>query len=110
MRDPTPSAVFSSRFQLSSPFIKLVGRGINLEAKDVLYNYTNATSMTRSQTGWAFKTVKEFHVITLQTFIDVFSPPKFAVMDLNYGTANYIPPSLIVLNSKFILQSDIFPI
>jgi hypothetical protein len=57
--------MFSSRFQFSAPFIELVERGINLEAKDVLYNYINVTSMTRSQIGQAFKVEKEFHVITL---------------------------------------------
>jgi hypothetical protein len=48
VRDPTPSTMLSSRFQFSTPFAKLVGRGINLKAKDVLYNYTDADSMTKS--------------------------------------------------------------
>jgi hypothetical protein len=46
MNDPTPCAVFSSRFQFSAPFAEFIKRGINLEAEDVLYNYTDATSMT----------------------------------------------------------------
>jgi hypothetical protein len=65
VKDPTPSAMFSSRFWLFGPSVKLVERGINLEHEDVIYNSTNATSMTRSQTGRAFRVVKAFHVITL---------------------------------------------
>jgi hypothetical protein len=48
MRDPTPGAMFSSRFQFSSIFVELVEKGINLEAENVPYNYTNATSMRKS--------------------------------------------------------------
>ncbi len=48
MRDPALDAMVSSRFQFSAPSAKLVERGINPEAKDVMYNYTNVTSMTRS--------------------------------------------------------------
>jgi len=55
----------------------LVERGIYFEAEDVLFNYTDATSMTRPDIGWAFRVKKEFHVITLQALIHVFSPPNF---------------------------------
>jgi hypothetical protein len=55
----------------------LVKRGIYFEAEDVLFNYTNATSMTRPHIGRAFRVAKEFHVITLQALIYVFSPPIF---------------------------------
>jgi hypothetical protein len=48
MRDPIPSVVFSVRFQLSAPTTELIKRGINHEAKDVLYNYIDATIMTKS--------------------------------------------------------------
>ncbi len=47
-------------------------------------------------------------MITLQALIDVCSPPNFAVMDLNYGIGTCILPFLIVSNSKFILQFDLF--
>jgi hypothetical protein len=40
--------MLSSRFQFSTLFAKWVERGINSEAEDVLYNYNNATSMTKS--------------------------------------------------------------
>jgi hypothetical protein len=65
MRDLALSTIFSSRFQFSTPFTELVEKGINHEVEDVLYNYTNGISMTKSQTRWAFKATKEFHVITL---------------------------------------------
>jgi hypothetical protein len=81
MRDPTLGIVFSSKFQFSTPYAKLVEKGINPKVKDVLYNYTNATSMTRCQTGWAFRVAKEFHVITLQVFIDVYLPQDSAILD-----------------------------
>jgi hypothetical protein len=48
MRDPTPCAMFSLRFQFSIVFVELVEKDINHEAENVLYNYTNATSMSRS--------------------------------------------------------------
>jgi hypothetical protein len=65
MKDLALGTMLSSRFQFFAPSINMVERGTNLEAKDVLYNYINATSMTRSQIGRAFKVSKEFHVITL---------------------------------------------
>jgi hypothetical protein len=65
MRNPTLGTMLSSRFQFFTPFAELVKRGIILEAKDVLYNYIDATSMTKSQTGWVFRAAKEFHVIIL---------------------------------------------
>lgn len=91
MRDLALGAVFSSRFQFFAPVANLVERGINHEVEDVLYNYTNATSMTQSQTKQAFKAMKEFHVITLQAFIDVCLPLDFVVVDLNCGTSTCIP-------------------
>ncbi len=102
------SRQFSSRFQFSTPFTKLVERGINLEYEDVLYNQTDVTSITRSQIGQAFKTTKEFHVITLQAFVDVCLPLDFTIVDFNCGTCTCIHPFLIVLDSKFILQFDLF--
>jgi len=105
VRDIVPGTMFSSRFQFFAPFVELVEKGINFETKDVFYNYTNVSSMTRSHIGWAFKVGKEFHVITLQVFIDVCSPPNFVVMDPNYETCTYIHPFLIILDSKLILQS-----
>jgi hypothetical protein len=48
------------------------------------------TSMNQSQTKHDFKAVKEFHVITLQAFIDVCLPLDFVVADLNCGTSNCI--------------------
>jgi hypothetical protein len=57
--------MFSSRFQFFTLFVKLVKKGINHEVEDVLYNYIDATSMTGSHIEWAFKVIKEFHVITL---------------------------------------------
>jgi hypothetical protein len=77
--------MFSSRFQFSTISIELVERGINHEAKDVLYDYTNATSMTRSQIGQAFRATKEFHVVKLQVCINVCLPLDFVVVDLNFG-------------------------
>jgi hypothetical protein len=85
MKDPTLGIVFSLRFQFSTFSIELVERGINPEAKDVFYNYTDATSMTKPQTGQAFKARKEFNVITLQAFINVCLPPNSIVVDLNFG-------------------------
>jgi hypothetical protein len=75
--------MLSLSFQFFAPFAELVKKGINPEVEDVFYNYTNVTSMTKSQTKWAFGVVKKFHVITLQAFIDVCSPPYFVVVDLN---------------------------
>jgi len=46
-------------------------------------------------------------VITLQAFIDVCSPLDFAIVDLNCGTCTCIHPSLIILDSKLILQFDL---
>jgi hypothetical protein len=89
--------MFFSKFQFFTPSTKLVERGINLETEDVLYNYTDVTSMTRSQTRQAFRVVKDFNVITLQTFIDVCSPPNFAVVDLNYEMGIFFHPSLVFL-------------
>jgi hypothetical protein len=103
MKDPTSSVVFSSRFPFSTTFAKLVERAINLEAKDVLYNYNNVTSITRSQTGRAFKVTKEFHVITLQVFINVFLPLDSAIVDLNCGTSICIHSSFVFLDSKLFL-------
>jgi hypothetical protein len=57
----------------------LFERGINLEAEDVFYNYTDTSLMTRSQIGLAFRARKEFHVITLQVFINVCLPLDFAI-------------------------------
>jgi hypothetical protein len=48
MRDPTPGAVFSLRFLFFAPFVELIKKGINPKVEYVLYNYTNATSMTKS--------------------------------------------------------------
>jgi hypothetical protein len=73
----------------------LVDKGINSKVEDVLFNYTNATLMTIPHIGRAFKAVKEFHVITLQVFIDVFSLLDFVIMDLNCGTGICIHPSLV---------------
>lgn len=46
MRDLALGTMFSLRFQFSTPFAKFVEKGINLEAKDVFYDYINATLMT----------------------------------------------------------------
>jgi hypothetical protein len=86
--------MLSSRFSLSTPFVKLVERGINHEDEDMLYNYIDMTSMTKSQIGWAFKVVKEFHAITLQALMDVCSPPDSIVVDLNYKMGNFFVPLL----------------
>jgi hypothetical protein len=104
MRDPTLGIVLSSKFQLFAPSTELVERGINLEAEDVLYNYTNVTSMTRSQTRWVFKVVNEFHVIILQIFINVCSPPNSVVVDFNCRMGIFFHPSLVFLEFKLSLQ------
>jgi hypothetical protein len=65
MKDLVVSAMLSLRFQFSTPFAKLVERGINLVVEDVFYNYIDATLMTTSHIGRVFKVVKKFHVITL---------------------------------------------
>jgi hypothetical protein len=39
--------MLSSQFQFFAPSVKLIKKGINLQAEDVLYNYTNVTSMTK---------------------------------------------------------------
>jgi hypothetical protein len=57
--------MLSLRFQFSAPFVELIEKGINPHAKYVMYNYTDVTSMTRSQIGQAFKAAREFHVIIL---------------------------------------------
>jgi hypothetical protein len=85
----------------------LVKKDINPKVEDVFYNYIDVTSMTRSQIGWAFRATKEFHVFTLQDFINVFSPPDFAVLDLNCGIGTCIHPSLIIFDYKLILQFDL---
>jgi hypothetical protein len=64
VKDPALGVQLSSRFQLCTLSTELVERGINPEIKDVLYNYINVTSMTKSQTKRAFTVAKEFHVIT----------------------------------------------
>jgi len=69
---------------------------------------TNVTSMTRFQIGWAFRVAKEFHVITLQAFVNVCSPPNSIVVDLNYETCACIHPSLIVLDFKLFQQYFLF--
>jgi hypothetical protein len=48
MKDLALSTMLSLRFQIFTPYTKLVEGGINLEVKDVLYNYTDATLMTTS--------------------------------------------------------------
>jgi hypothetical protein len=58
VRDLVPGAMFLSRFQISTHFVKLVERGINLEDEDVFYNYTNMFLMTRSHTGLTFRARK----------------------------------------------------
>ncbi len=65
MRDIVSGAMLSLRFQFSALFLDLVKKGINPKVENVFYNYTDAISMTISQTGWAFRASKEFHVITL---------------------------------------------
>lgn len=85
MKDLVLGTMLSLRFQFSAPSTKLVKRGINLKVEDVLYNYIDATLMTTSQIGRFFKAVKEFHVITLKAFIDVYSPLASAFMDLIVG-------------------------
>ncbi len=104
MKDPAPSTMFSSRFQFFTPSAKLVKRRINPKVEDVMYNYTNVTSMTKSQTGWAFKAAKEFHVITLQAFINVCSPPNCMVVDLKCKMAICFHLCLIFLDSKLFMQ------
>jgi hypothetical protein len=51
--------------EVSRNFVELINKGINLEAEDVLYNYINATFMTRSEIRRAFHVAKQFHLITL---------------------------------------------
>jgi hypothetical protein len=104
VRDSTPSTMLSLKFQFFALSAKLVERGINPKAKDVLYNYIDANSMTKSQTGRAFRVAKEFHVIILQAFIDVCSPPISIVVDLNCNTCIFFHPFLIFLDSKLFLQ------
>jgi hypothetical protein len=58
--------------------------------------------------GWAFRVVKEFHVITLHALIDVCLPPYFTIVDLNCGTCTCIHPSIIILDSKLIMQFDLY--
>ncbi len=63
--------------------------------------------MTISQTRRTFRVAKEFHVITLQAFINVCLPPNSTIVDFNCGIGTYIHPFLIVLDSKLIMQSDL---
>jgi hypothetical protein len=85
-------------------FVELVERGINLELEDILYNYIDATSMTKSQTQHVFRVVTEFHVITLHVLINVWLPPNYVIVDFNYGLGSCFHPSLLFLDSKLFLQ------
>jgi hypothetical protein len=104
VRDPTLGTMLSSRFQFFTPSTKLVERGINLEVEDVLYNYTDVTSTTRSHTRRAFKAMKEFYVITLQILINVCSPPNSIIVDFNCGMGIFFHPSLVLLKIKLFMQ------
>jgi hypothetical protein len=105
MSDLALGAMFSSRFQFSAFFVDMVERGINHEVEDVLYNYIDATSMTKSQIGHVFRVLKEFHVITLHDFIDVYLPLDYTNMDLNYRTCIFFHPILFFLDSTLFLQT-----
>ncbi len=43
-------------------------------------------------------------MITLQVFINVYSPPNYAVVDLNCETCICFHPSLVFLDSKLFVQ------
>ncbi len=48
-------------------------------------------------------------MITLQAFIDVCSPPYFAIVDLNCEMGICIHPSLVFLDSKLFIQPILSP-
>jgi hypothetical protein len=69
---------------LFSPLFKFFShKGINVRKEDVMYNYTNKSSMIKSKTRRLFWVAKEVHLVILQALIEVCSPSGSLVVDLS---------------------------
>ncbi len=67
----------------SLAFEDVLQKGVNVQNEEVLYNYTDASSMSKSKNGKPFRAAKEIHHVTLQALIEVCSQSKSLVADLS---------------------------
>jgi hypothetical protein len=51
-------------FHFSTPFEDFLQKGINVSKEDVLYNWTDMSSMSMSRIGKPFRAAKEFLPLT----------------------------------------------
>jgi hypothetical protein len=61
--DPCSSSMNSSHF--SSPLEDFLQKDINIHEEDILYNWTNMSSMSMLKIGKSFRVAKKFHPLTL---------------------------------------------
>ncbi len=61
----------------------LLQKGVNVWNEDVLYNYTDVSSMSKSKNGRPFRAAKEIHLVILQALIEVYYQLRSLVMDLS---------------------------
>ncbi len=72
-------------FHLFPPSLVVTSHGISIAEEDVLYNWTSKYFMVVSTSGVPFRNPKDIHALILQAFMEVYSPPNFFVVHLDFA-------------------------
>jgi hypothetical protein len=91
-------------FVFSSPSDEFMNNSIDVQNKDVLYNWMDRASMSISTADRPFRAAKEMHPFTIQDLIDVCSKTKSFVADLSasIGMCSFSKKSFTIFASKFV--------
>lgn len=93
VRALNPNSFSMNLFHLSPPCNNFLQKGINVLEKDVLYNWTDMSSLSMSKTRKPFRASREFHPLTFHVFIEVCSRVRSFIVDLSTSTSLFPPLS-----------------
>ncbi len=104
VRDPNESSPQLNFFVLSPTFEDLLQKGVNVQNENLLYNYTDVSSMNNSKNGRPFWAAKEIYPMTLQALIEVCFQLRSLVVNLSTSIGSFTFLSL----SSFLTFIPIF--
>jgi hypothetical protein len=77
-------------FEFQAPAFGMFEHGIKVVKKDVLYNWTDNTTMKVSSSRKPFYAGKEMHLLTLEALTGTCSMPKSFVVNFVTSTGMYV--------------------
>ncbi len=82
VRDPDELSPQLNSFAFSPMFNDLLQKGVNVQNEDILYNYHNVSSMSKSKNGRPFWMAKKIHPVIFQALIKTYFQLISLIMDL----------------------------